>query len=486
MKKNLYNKLSFILKTRNLFGQSILDFVLAFIAIAFLSVGIVRIWVWFSANFARRQVNYQQSRFVAGIPKTYDKLGRGKNVDIAAKEDNLLAVYRPLDLTEDWVFKGKPHETIFGEGIDGIVAPRKICKAECGGDTACTITIETDGVSESQFNENCVCFTKCMCDFRVKIMSDLWNGQAAQLKEDAESLRQRAKDLRAMAKKVCGRWCFSRKRKKARRKLRAAATKLDQDAVKSDKQAIDLENKAAAIKNCCGYDYPIKTQQDDCISLIKGVACAEVTQPYSEKWQEEIARLTEDKQELQDAINVIGVGKETGLIVPCNKEAKTSCEASCTKQCTFYENCDVDGNNCSSRFDKDCYDQCYPPCYETTRNTCCQGKVVKEDPSGRNCDTPVPPCEEETEEGDNKCSLALLSEACNDGITQIDELIRVLNEKIKSLPACCVSESIQDQLGCISRETGGITEQEGEQEQDHAQELEEEIEKGIEELKKKL
>ncbi len=80
MKKYLRKKLSFILriKTRNSFGQSIIDFALAFIAIAVLSVGIARIWIWFSANFARRQVNYQQSRIVAGVPSSYETLGKGK------------------------------------------------------------------------------------------------------------------------------------------------------------------------------------------------------------------------------------------------------------------------------------------------------------------------------------------------------------------------------------------------------------------------
>jgi hypothetical protein len=47
-------------------AQSILDFILAFGALIFLAAGLVRIWVWFGANYAKRQVDFQNTRLASG------------------------------------------------------------------------------------------------------------------------------------------------------------------------------------------------------------------------------------------------------------------------------------------------------------------------------------------------------------------------------------------------------------------------------------
>ncbi|MFH0791213.1 MAG: hypothetical protein V2A64_06230 [Candidatus Omnitrophota bacterium] len=455
MKKCLRRKLSFILriKTRNSFGQSIIDFALAFIAIAVLSVGIARIWIWFSANFARRQVNYQQSRIVAGVPKNYESLGHGKSVDIAAKEDNIVAVYKPLDLTEDWVFKGKPSETIFGKEVDYGIDPRTACREECKNDPACITNTEEH--PEGEFMENCVCFVKCMCGKRIDPVFDIWNEQAAQFRLDAQGMRTNADELRKAANKCkwYKPWCWTRGMRQSKRKLKAAARRLDREAAEADEQAANLETKAVALKNCCQL-YETSTDQDNCISLIKGTACLELTQPYIEKWNDEILKLEEDKKELQDSINIIGDGLTFGVIFTCNQQAKASCENSCKITCT--DRCTTcDAENVCTLDDScytSCYDECYPPCYEITRNTCCRETQVEGEGSGRNCDAPLPACsEEETEETEIRCSLALVAEKFRQEIIAINAAIAVLEQKKTDLPGCCKLKSDQEQLACISR-----------------------------------
>ena len=91
-------------------AQSILDFGLAFIALALLAVGITRIWVWFNANYAARQVTYQTSRFTAA--------GTTRNTDAGVL--NLPAdTFQPYDLNEDWVFKGQVTGQPLGNPLAG-------------------------------------------------------------------------------------------------------------------------------------------------------------------------------------------------------------------------------------------------------------------------------------------------------------------------------------------------------------------------------
>lgn len=78
-------------------SQAILDFILIFgVLIAFL-VGLTRIWIWFNANYARRNIDYQATRLIAGKP--YD-LSAGLYFD------------RPIELDDDWVFGGRSGENI--------------------------------------------------------------------------------------------------------------------------------------------------------------------------------------------------------------------------------------------------------------------------------------------------------------------------------------------------------------------------------------
>jgi cytoskeletal protein RodZ len=74
-------------------SQAILDFVLLFGVLLVFVVGLVRIWIWFNANYARRNNNYQLERMIAG-----------------KANDTTAGIYLevPLELTDDWVFEGRP------------------------------------------------------------------------------------------------------------------------------------------------------------------------------------------------------------------------------------------------------------------------------------------------------------------------------------------------------------------------------------------
>ncbi len=86
-------------------SQSIIDFAVAFIAIIGLVVGIVRIWIWFNANYSKRSTSYQASRIVAGRTSPYDT--KDVPVSIAGTASDSEKAFDPHDLTEDWVFKGE-------------------------------------------------------------------------------------------------------------------------------------------------------------------------------------------------------------------------------------------------------------------------------------------------------------------------------------------------------------------------------------------
>ena len=78
-------------------SQAILDFVLVFGILLVFLVGLVRIWVWFNANYAKRNVDYQNSRLAAG---TADDTTAGTYTD------NTFA------LNDRWVFEGKSSGTV--------------------------------------------------------------------------------------------------------------------------------------------------------------------------------------------------------------------------------------------------------------------------------------------------------------------------------------------------------------------------------------
>lgn len=78
-------------------SQALLDFVLVFGILLALMAGLVRIWVWFDANFAKRNVDYQNTRLQAGQAAS----GGGINYSD-----------QTLTINDDWVFKSKTSEKV--------------------------------------------------------------------------------------------------------------------------------------------------------------------------------------------------------------------------------------------------------------------------------------------------------------------------------------------------------------------------------------
>lgn len=75
-------------------SQAILDFVLVFGILITFIVGLVRIWVWFNVNYAKRNVDYQNTRLAAG---TADD----SHVSALTYTDQL------VEINDNWVFEGE-------------------------------------------------------------------------------------------------------------------------------------------------------------------------------------------------------------------------------------------------------------------------------------------------------------------------------------------------------------------------------------------
>jgi hypothetical protein len=270
-------------------AQSILDFILAFLAVAVFSVGIVRTWIWFNANYARRQVAYQKGRLYAGKPKEPYSQPR----DIGANKDCPDCKYEPLDLTEKWVFEGKPSGTLTGSS--GEEPPeydaKDICIGRCLGardpdnpDDFCGDTIE-------EFNYNCSCYVNCICNEETKLTRTMYTEQAARLKEQAKKLRDGAKSMREAAEQCDDPWEFCYwltggpwRNTKTKAQLLHAAERTDRIANRLDKKAIKLEQWARDIHDCC-MGMGTLVAQETCIDDTEQEACCNgQCSEISEKW----------------------------------------------------------------------------------------------------------------------------------------------------------------------------------------------------------
>ena len=180
-------------------AQSILDYALVFIAVSALILGIVRIWIWFNANYAKRQAAFQQSRLTATNPTEtlvtsgtwtetvsqmpYDKIDAPVNIG-----------YQPLDLTEDWVFKGIPSGTVSASVDNAIVSAAAITDA---GNTACQEQCASaPGCVGEAFNTDCSCYQKCFAKYNCLAQNE---GAKKSYEKEAENLQKQAENLRVSA-----------------------------------------------------------------------------------------------------------------------------------------------------------------------------------------------------------------------------------------------------------------------------------------------
>lgn len=74
-------------------SQALLDFILIFGALLALLVGFTRIWVWFNSNFAKRNVDYQNTRLAAGTADNTHFSGPSYSDSV-------------LTIDDEWVFRG--------------------------------------------------------------------------------------------------------------------------------------------------------------------------------------------------------------------------------------------------------------------------------------------------------------------------------------------------------------------------------------------
>ena len=469
-------------------GQSILDFVLAFIAVALLAVGIVRIWVWFNANYAGRQMAYQQSRIVAGTPKsTYDG-----PIDIGATPDEPEMIYNPLDLTEEWVFQGIPSGTVTGAPVGtGYTSPEVECKDQCLGQDDC-------GDDPEDFNINCVCYIQCICNANIEVTINTNAMQIENLRIQADTLRSNADELRDVASE-CDDWWETCSWGVDAGELYDAADDLDKAAADLDSSADNLEDQSDMMQQCCEEE--TQQAQRDCFELIEG--CQILVDVYIDTWSNEVASLQTSIDNLQTIINQINIS-----VAACNANADAICDGLCIEYC-HNDVCDPmcrDGEHCGDPdiccdglcwvqvetepdvwvwvFDDDCFTQCYDvdcmppceagcyidncqphyyPCYDNERNSCCQELYCDEDDDtvncvfdasngwGKNCDEPNSDCDEDCagEPDCPGCGLLTFADRLGPGISLLQDQITNLETKINDIPTCCDYDDLQDQLDCM-------------------------------------
>ena len=110
-------------KRSHKWGQVFLGFVFAFIALILLTVGLIRVWAWFSANLSGRSYYYQRTRINSSRGVQYSELDK--------------ATHRPFALDDDWIFKGKtPHMPVMHlENLDpdGGIDAAMCCENCCTG-----------------------------------------------------------------------------------------------------------------------------------------------------------------------------------------------------------------------------------------------------------------------------------------------------------------------------------------------------------------
>ncbi|MBI4982888.1 MAG: hypothetical protein HZC15_07160 [Candidatus Omnitrophica bacterium] len=252
-------------------SQSILDFIFAFVGILILVIGIARIMVWFNANFAAREVAFQKTRLQAGTPTVQD-----------ARTDLVSVVpFRPLELTEEWVFKGELGQQVEawrGGIFNGAGFSPTECINQCSAKPECFD-------AKGKFDKNCSCYVRCICVSRIQPMINAMTSQVQQycgVNEDCNKIaRRRCGDGMACsfwrngnsmwdkAKKCDDPWeiCWWGNWGKTASELKKAARKLWELAAKFEAEGRKLKQKRDGMKACCNQN--IVADQQRCFCNIK-------------------------------------------------------------------------------------------------------------------------------------------------------------------------------------------------------------------------
>lgn len=405
--------------------QVILGFIFAFMAVMLLALGIVRIWTWFNANFAHRELAYQRSRLKAGKPldyqdtpgpamfKTYPDsrtrpewmrwVKKQTIIDISGEDTGEQTGdpdkrYKPIDLTEEWVFEGVVREgvSLYGTAAMTPEEIEKQCEERCESDEDC-ITFYLD---EPMLERTCSCFVYCMCELATAPEAAFQLGQAQRLRDQASRLRASASSMRAVAEDCDDPWeiCWWGDWGSTPGELRNAAAELDAQAAAMDAEALAFEANAAIMMGCCeeetyalqqacvnevvadsecdrycsvecsyqcDYFSGKRGRYENCHSGCDGHCynictqavgsdCEDLTNNQITIINNLIAELVAEREKIQSGIDSISARASE-----CDSWSNTYCDDKCTQQ----------GGN---------YDDCYDACYSEQSQDCCESVCCKE------------------------------------------------------------------------------------------------------------
>lgn len=368
-------------------SQSTLDFIFVFIAALLLALGITRIWVWFNANYAHRQTSYQISRILAGKPGTYT--GHPYPVvDVGRTAECPDCIYEPLDLSEEWLFKGKTQQKVpwVAAGTAPTVPSATVCKEECLGQPGC-------GQSMEDFNYDCSCYQQCLCRKQVAVAAEIYRrqvimycgtdndcgrcvysecvtqggsgrdpneggstcGQACFLRKTAASLRDAAEACDDPWE-FCF-WATFGTWRKTKKELLYAASKLEKTAAELEADGRKLQRRANAMKECCN-----KSTASERNSCLEGVRRETLCDTECTQWSAE---------KMKECKNL------------CVTDELRACEGQRTKHCrnvaAAAERCEQD---CESDINMgELYRRCVSVCYDCfgIHTTCPRENVENEE-----------------------------------------------------------------------------------------------------------
>jgi len=361
-------KIPFLVRKNRRIGQSILGFVFSFIVVLALAIGITRIWLWFTSNFAQRQDEYQDTRMVAANKDSYGAF----NNDTAYLGSSTIDPIAPLDITDDWVFAGRTDQEIsFVLQPIGMADAEERCRA---AHPECVIEhVGENGIIIYEIREDCYVYDKCMCERNTEAKLAALAGQIDALDDAERAMRSEAAELRRQAEECDDWWelCWWAGFGVTARKLKDSANKIDAEANKLAARKAEIQARYNDINNCC--QNPVYTNLDEmnaCLDLIAANQCPMLIQGYKDEWDSQIAELGVRISEANNIINGITSGLAGN---GCAEYAELRCQKDCAEPAI--EPCKAP---CYTWAEDRCEDQCDAEAEDWCANTSpmfggCQG-----------------------------------------------------------------------------------------------------------------
>jgi len=297
-------------------SEALLEFILAFIAAGILLVGLVRIGIWFGANYAKSHYHYQEGRFFAGNIMAYNQTSRNSTapVSIGGNATYPDLPYQRLNLTEDWLFGKDPEYTITGKNYTvATVSADEICRLPpsqggCLGEPGCGSDPET-------LNMECPCYVHCVCDIEMNKTITKMNNEIAEHNGTISDYEGQISELAPLIRDKCH-WfdprCW----------FRSQEPKLDDQSKKDIKQAITvfwdnrnqtivdrdvLKNKTENYPPCC--DETNSTLQKECLKRTdlnaNGLWCSGTATNFKARFQNEYNDLADSIEKLNQTNKAI-------------------------------------------------------------------------------------------------------------------------------------------------------------------------------------